>query len=182
MIQNYFVGAKLTRSDIKSQSSCINRDRNEFGSRESVVFVVKKYWPPTFNFTQFSVPCFFRTLGLLLRVFILTVVILFLHFCFILLSLYFVIKYKVISKIFLLKQPQQYISRVTRKKTLPSPYKTQTLVTCISSVFCFVAKNTLPFIYLYAIYMMGRSASFLINILLFLKLCVVFFCEILILF
>lgn len=99
MIQNYFVGAKLTRSDIKSQSSCINRDRNEFGSRESVVFVVKKYWPPTFNFTQFSVPCFFRTLGLL-RVFILTVVILFLHFCFILLSLYFVIKYKVISKIF----------------------------------------------------------------------------------
>lgn len=42
----------LTLSDIKEVSSWQSRNKNELGSRERVVFVVKKHVPPTFSFTH----------------------------------------------------------------------------------------------------------------------------------
>lgn len=43
----------------------MSRAKKEFGSRESVVFVVKKQVPPTFNRTHWLLPCFVIMFGLL---------------------------------------------------------------------------------------------------------------------
>lgn len=55
---------KLTLSDMRSLSSKIRRDRNEFGSRDNVVFVVRKHVPPTFSFTHCLLSCFTNKFGL----------------------------------------------------------------------------------------------------------------------
>lgn len=52
-----------TLSDIRSPS-CMRRARNEFGSRDSVVLVVRKQVPPTFKRTHWLLPCRTSKLGL----------------------------------------------------------------------------------------------------------------------
>lgn len=52
-----------TWSDIRSLS-WMRRARNEFGSRDRVVFVVRKQVPPTFSFTHWLLPCLDSTFGL----------------------------------------------------------------------------------------------------------------------
>lgn len=52
-----------TLSDIRSLS-WMRRAKKEFGSRDSVVLVVRKQVPPTFNFTHWLLPCFCNIFGL----------------------------------------------------------------------------------------------------------------------
>ena len=68
---------KFTLSDISSLS-CTRRAKNEFGSRDNVVLVVRKQVPPTLRRTHWLLPCFVSK-GLF-RGFKLTVVILFVLF------------------------------------------------------------------------------------------------------
>lgn len=61
-------GIEITLSLIRSDSLSINLFKNEFGSRDRVVFVVKKIVPPTFNLIHWLLPCFVNKFGLFIEV------------------------------------------------------------------------------------------------------------------